>query len=192
MRRRDRLCLADCATTTTPFRFRFSLLCENLVEIFVDVFLDRRFHHLEQEAQLHLHLDMPGCNRQLAVDPRALEHQRVAIPLIVEAEFLLQPLGHFLGGHPCLVVRHRVRTADLDIGHSLSCVAGALRLSIDQARRQRQPDQQRTRDDSFAGHRKPVLECQRGKNERHSDQQCIQCDRRLQIRAVLERNDDED
>src|SRR5262249_38480389 len=89
-------CAGSSRVVSGPFPpdSSFQLLLQHLVQLLVDLGLDRAFQHPEQQRQVDLDADLPLADLDRAARPlggasRSLEDDSVALPPPIEVEALL-------------------------------------------------------------------------------------------------------
>src|SRR5690554_6101903 len=83
-----------------------------------DLAFDRPLHRREQEAELRGHAQLVRRQRDPAVEAGAAEINRVAVPGVLDAELLGQPLRGLLDGLAGARHRQGMGVADVDVAHA--------------------------------------------------------------------------
>src|SRR3546814_17196507 len=79
--------------------------------------LHRALQRGQQESELRGHVQLFGGHGDPAVDAAAVEMHLVAVPAVLEAEFVGQLPGHVFHPLACLGEREGMLVLDVDAGH---------------------------------------------------------------------------
>lgn len=107
------------------------------LQVTYDFFFDSRFEEHQHQAQNSLDSYLVLADSDPSMDTRSFKMDMVAVPAIVDLEFFREVAGKGVGRVLCLLFRHRMPRANINVRHRSIFIASG-RASVDARSFQRQ------------------------------------------------------